>query len=287
MIKVTSTPNTGGNSFSWFTGLINYEVVAVNPTLKELEEIGISWMKDEPKYVVQYSDDQPKISNITFWLRSVDPEIEDNSIVTPITFGIKHELTGGGASGKNQYIDIHGNTKWAMSTSDLIKDNYFSNVGSRHAYKGEADLYEFISFWLNMRSGAPERGEMLMSAEKFIAGDFSEIKDTFNKEVVPLQVKQGKPFTCRVLTGVREYTNNNGETKYTYSTYNRKFSFSSPINDKTKTAFTDYLSKEYQGFGNDTRPVEYSLDIKKFDPNSVKADSDPAPSTDDGMGLPF
>lgn len=278
MIKAGSL----GNTFARYTGLINYEVIAVNPTLAELKEAGVEWVSQEPEYQKTYDNEgvPVTITEVIFWLRSNDTNAE--GIIMPIRFPISSTAYIGSQSGKAQYVNLYGRTTWAMDIETAKSNQYFKPDGIRNAHKGEKELYDFIRAWLNLSYNTTKGNydECLLDVSKIVAKDFSELKSTF-AEVKTYQDERKDTYKVKVLTGLRSRVDDNGNTRYNYVAYNKYFVrhfvdiVTRPdVEESVKT----FVSGDYNSFGTENNPVIYTVLPTVFDPNKVVADV-PDPST--------
>lgn len=272
MIKLGEVPSEcESKSFDMFTGAIVYEVIAVNPTLKELEAAGITWMKQEPNYIRDFGDS--KAAEILFYLKAVNEE--QNHQIVPLKFLLSFEDKPAGTnSGKTQYIDSTGRTTWALDQSSLVKGDWFTNIDSRPIKKNEEELYRFVNRWLNLNGKIDDPQDIVFDINKIMRGDFSELKDLFYKNVIPQQEKVGRSYSAYVLTGVNQ-RENDGKVYNNVMAYNKQFYSSVWGSEFVEGKFADYIAKStYNSFGTDNNPVIYSIGVTKFDPNAVVPDTD-------------
>lgn len=253
----------------YFTGVIPYKVISINPTLEELHEAGVVHIKKEPEYQKEadFGSGPVRSTQIDFWVKSVPTPECDYDIVTKVTFKIDKSIYVGKTTGKTQYVNKYGRMAWANSELELNSNPYYINEGSRPAYRGEEELYKFLFAWLNM-SYDPDRGiltECRVDVEKLFEGDFSELKAL---------VAVGAPYTVRVLTGVRRVEDvNDGSIKYFQTTYSKYFL---KHNQKITTSLQKFVdSNEYNSFGTPANPVIYTYVVKEFNP-SAQPDAEPA-----------
>lgn len=139
--------------FKKFVGVTRVKVLTINPTLKELNAIGVNF-KDEPVYSGTTQDGKKYVS-VNFW-------VKDDKITTPIKFIIKPEIQLN-KNGSPQLIDKFG-----------LIDSFdgFDTSSARQAYVGESELISFIKNWINVKKG----GEATLDIQKILKGDFSELK---------------------------------------------------------------------------------------------------------------
>lgn len=272
-------------SFDLFTGAIVYEVVAINPTLEKLHEIGLTFMKQEPVYTKSFNGGD--FVEMNFWLKAIS-ETENNQLL-PLKFLIsKDDMPIGTNSGKYKFIDNTGRTAWAEKAEDLVKGDWFHNTGSRVIKKGEEEMYRFIHRWLNINSSKTDHQECRYDINKLLSGDFSEINDFFNNFILPKQEEAGAPYCVFVLTGV-SVREANDKQYHNLVAYNKQFYNDGNSHDFVSGAFQSYIEKSsYNSFGSDAKPIVFSYDIQKFDPKTVTPDTnieEPTASASDD--LPF
>lgn len=262
----------------YFTGVIPYRVILINPTLDELHEKGLTYIKKEPEYQKEadFGNGPIRTTQVDFWLKSVPTPECDYDITTKVTFQIAKNVYVGKTTGKTQYVNRYGRMAWASNELELNSNPYFLNEDARPAYKGEEELYKFLFAWLNM-SYDPDRKiltDCRVDVEKLFDGDFSELKEL---------VTVGEPYIVRVLTGVRRVEDEeNGSIKYFQVTYSKYFL---KHNQKITTSLQKYLeSNEYNSFGTETNPVIYTFAIKEFDPS---AQPDKEPESKEKANNPF
>lgn len=192
--KVSSDGAGGG--FKRYVGVASVKVRAINPTMKEWNEITGGNLQKEPEYVSTNSDGV-KQAKITLLLET-DPKktIGDISAIIPVTFWFRKLPVQGSNSGKYQVIDKYGRTAWATQEDIEAKRipqyaNGPANIseGYRRVVNGEVAFTDFLKAHLNipalsyMQNGVvknhpnPDECEArLDNIMKIFEGDFSEIK---------------------------------------------------------------------------------------------------------------
>jgi len=284
MMKIGEIPSGEGNkSFDLFTGPINYEVIAVNPNLKELGDAGIGWIKDEPNYIKDFANG--KVVEIAIWLKALSED--QNSQIVPLKFLISFDDFVS-QKGNKQFIDKTGRTTWATDLSLVTESDWFTNIGSRPAKRGEELFYRFFNRWVNLNASNGTTDEVLMDIDKMMTGDFTELKDALYKVVVPKQEELGGKYSICVLTGVSIRTNDAGRQFNNLAAYNKQFYNSDWSTDYVGGKFQAYVEgDDYNSFGTDSNPVVYTYTIEKFDPNNIAPDSDPVTDAPKVNDLPF
>jgi len=270
MAVVTSNTATASTvkDFKFWTGVIPYKVVAVNPNLAELKKLGIDYLKEEPEYISKQNFGNGDVVNsiVDFWVQSVQgPDVpEDLDILTNIRFRINHEQWKGTNSGKVQFINKYGRVAWADSIEALNENGFYINEESRPAHRGEEELHKFLFAWLNMTYDTKEKkyDACLLDASKIIDRNFSELKAI---------VTGAKEYIVKILTGV-QVSEKDGKVRYYQTLYNQMFL---KHNQVSTNRMEEYISRDdFTAFSTANRPIHYSFEIREFN-KSVKPDEDP------------
>ena len=97
-----STQEVVGGGIKMYSGLSNFNVIAVNPTMDELHKLGIM-VKTDPNYYVEFSGEE--YFKITFWVKN-----EDLTTRLEVLLNSKPRVS---QSGKNQWINNIGQSTWS------------------------------------------------------------------------------------------------------------------------------------------------------------------------------
>lgn len=154
-----STEEVVGGGIQLYSGLSNFNVIAVNPTLDELHELGIM-LKSEPNYYVEFSGKE--YFKLTFWIKNED-----------LTTRFEILMNGNprvSQSGKNQWLNNAGQSTWS---NDAPTYDWWKTEGTRHAFTGEETLINFAKAWANVANGDDVYFE---SIGKIVKGDVAEVK---------------------------------------------------------------------------------------------------------------
>jgi len=249
--------------FKYWSGVIPFQVLAINPNLAELKKIGIEYMQKEPEYILEQNFDENVVKNtiLDFWVKSVPlPEYPELEIVAPLRFRINHDTWTGSNTGKKQYINKYGRTAWAADMESLNENKYYKNEGSRLAHRGEDELHKFLFAWLNMSYDDSKEtwDDCLINIDKVIKGDVSELKEV---------VQGSLEYVVKLLVGVN-VVEKDGKIRYYQALYNQMFL---KHNQTSTNRMQEYIGRdEFTEFKADY----YSFDIREFD-KSVKPDTDP------------
>lgn len=154
-----STEEVVGGGIQLYSGLSNFNVIAVNPTLDELHELGIM-LKSEPNYYVEFSGEE--YFKLTFWIKNED-----------LTTRFEILMNGNprvSQSGKHQWLNNAGQSTWS---NDAPTYDWWKTEGTRHAFTGEETLINFAKAWANVANGDDVYFE---SIDKIVKGDVAEVK---------------------------------------------------------------------------------------------------------------
>lgn len=150
-----------------YTGLADCKVLAINPTLKELNDLEIG-LQQEPQYI----GDDGRV-RLDFWVETQNEE----AIKTKLSLWIEpeHKVS---QTGKPQWINKYGKTAWANTIEET--NDYFLRDGVRHAFTGEEDLHKFLQAFLNVVYDTKNKKYddcQIDNMDKLFRGDFSELKN--------------------------------------------------------------------------------------------------------------
>lgn len=236
MIKIGKESVEG--SYKLYKGMAAFNIVAVNPTKKELETLQGRDIENEPEYKGK-NDDGVDTMRVVFYAKT-NPEAKVNNgieLMIPISFMLVKAQRVGQSSGKIQVIDKYGRTAWATpeEVANKVIPQYASGPANiskdyRPAYQGEEQLVDFLIQWLNIPSPAnykdgkwimkpnPEDSEVSLDMEALFKGDITEIQGL---------VKLASAYLVKAAVGVRT----TDEGKQYQAVFTRKF---------VKNAVTDY-----------------------------------------------
>jgi hypothetical protein len=220
-----------------YTGIAPVKVIAVNPTLDELKDLGIN-AKTDPNYSVSINNEE--YNKITFWLECANPNFK---VKFEILMQANHRES---KTGKFMWINNVGQTTWS---EDVPAYDWWKNADkTRKAFVGEDTLIDFTKAWANVANG----GEVSFDTIDAIAkGDVKEIKQL---------VAALKDNSLRVLIGVKD-------EKY-QQVYGKHFGRIKPMRDAD---FVKALNGDYGNFN-----AEYNKDLKLqvYAPSLLVADED-------------
>lgn len=226
--------------FKKFVGVTRVKVLTINPTLKELNAIGVNF-KDEPVYSGTTQDGKKYVS-VNFW-------VKNENLTTPIKFIIRPEVDKS-KDGRIRWIDKYGNTEYT-SSKDLLSERV-EKVSAKQAYVGEADLISFIKTWINVKKG----GEASLDVAKIIKGDFSELK----------QLGSANGIWCMATVANNKYQN----------IYSRFFVRGWVSEEEVKAKFLEHINKQKDA-GYPLKDA-YSIDYKEYSEVTPDAEVASTPS---------
>lgn len=238
----------GGGGVTLYVGIAPVQIIAVNPTLEELQAIGVQ-AKQEPQYIdVNIGGDS--FNKITFWCKNIDPEF-----ITRFDILVKPEAKVS-QSGKTQWVNNFGQFSYAESKASETYD-WFKADGERKAFVGEETLMNFIRAYANVSAGD---NCYLETPKQVAAGDVKELREL---------VKSLSDNRVRVLLGVKESNGKNYQQVYT-----KHFGRLKPFR---KDLFVKELNSEY---GNFNAVVNSTLDLEVYSPALIEPDTSSEPEED-------
>ena len=154
-----SNVEVAGGGVKLYSGLGNFKIIAVNPTMAELHEMGIM-VKQDPNYFVELNGTE--YFKLTFWIKNAD-----------LTTRFDILMNGServSQTGKNQWINATGQSTWFDGEPEY---DWFKKDGLRKALSGEETLINFVKQWANVANGDEVYFD---SIAKIVKGDVTEVK---------------------------------------------------------------------------------------------------------------
>tara|TARA_R100001594_G_scaffold89901_1_gene124417 strand:- start:1070 stop:1840 length:771 start_codon:yes stop_codon:yes gene_type:complete len=167
------------NSIKSYSGLSNFNVVAVNPTMAELHAMDIK-VKQEPNYFLELNGED--YFKLVFWVKN-----EDLTTRLEILMQNKQRTS---KTGKFQWLNAVGQGTWSEETPSY--DWWQKPETSRKAFGGEETLVNFVKAWANV---APGDNVYFDTIDKIVTGDTTELKQLVNTL---------KGNQVRLLVGVKD-----------------------------------------------------------------------------------
>jgi len=194
-----------------WSGITNMSVLAVNPSLAELNAMDIN-AKSEPVYQVEFSGQ--KYNKVVFWLGNDDAKVKAEILLAPEVRTSQ--------SGKFQWMNKFGTNCWSDTEPTY---EWFKSDGQHKCLIGEETLIKFMAAWANVLKG----GEVALDTMDQIAqGNVTELKS---------YIDILKNNQIKVLVGVKD-----GKYQQVYTKYFGKASVG------RTDYFVNELNKEYGNF---------------------------------------
>jgi hypothetical protein len=200
--------------FKKFVGLFEAKVIAINPDIEEYKEIlGIELKEDENgKYkAVEYfnvsEDGKDKKLDIDIWIEDVK-----NNNKYKFRFFLENKERWNKENTKKQYINNIGKCYFADDPNNL--PTYFTARDYRVAYKGEEELYNFLSVWLGQLNLYSPKSKLELDWAKLMKGNTKDLKAEINGEYCT---------TFIALATVKTVTNQKGESNEYQNIYSKGF----------------------------------------------------------------
>ena len=237
--------NEGGNQRKMVVGVGEVQILGFNPNREELDKIlGIerdenTEVKPEFEYLKENVELKQKDKdgneldsifcdqlNVTVWVKEVK-----SGDKYPINFTI-YKTEDVSSTGKYKFVNQHGKSIYCDTEANLSE--YFTNTPGKikqpltykKAYKGEANLMEFLACWTNINPFDTESSLFPEDNKKFWSGNMKELNSlvidfSANTVMVNFSVKSKEVTDDSGNTETKEY--NRIETKGFCSGHFMKF----------------------------------------------------------------
>jgi len=237
-----------------FTGLCSFQVVAVNPTLEDLNALGATYIQQEPVYT---SD---KGLRLDFWLENkigqtyVDGDgNKQNSgpllIKTSIFLENANKVAG---TGKVRFINDYLQNSWANEVNDIYENanmSWFSqNHNTRAAKVGELELLTFFQKLLGLSLGIkgknPDEVKFNTSWSSIVGGNLTELRGYIRDAI---KAGNGLTFCLGVKSSEDGKTYQTVYMDYIQSAANKTTKFmQNALTERTPTNFDYQNSLEFK-----------------------------------------
>jgi hypothetical protein len=235
-------------SIKSYSGLSNFNVVAVNPTMQELHAMDIK-VKQEPNYFLELNGEN--YFKVVFWVKNED--------LTTRMEVLMQNKTRTSKTGKFQWLNSVGQSTWSEGNPSY--DWWQKPETSRKAFGGEETLINFVKAWANVAPGGDVYFETI---DKIVQGNVTELKEL-------VKILAGNQV--RLLVGVKD-------GKY-QQVYTKIFGRIKPQRDDL---FVKSLNDEYGSFNaefaTDLQWGEFKPELAVVTPDSDGGD-DPFSSNDE------
>lgn len=167
-------------SFKKWTGIIPFQVLIINPSLKEAQDLGIKMITKEPIYTdVTFPNSQGTFTSVNIFLKA---KIEGQDFILNENHYINNEDQNASAAGNLRFINNKLQWAWAKTKEEVLEANEsklqeWMKVGAeglRVAKTGEEELLSFIKAW----GGISNAHDVVFKDFARIAkGDITELRD--------------------------------------------------------------------------------------------------------------
>lgn len=257
-IKTNSSDEKFFKEFSLYTGVTKMKVLAINPNLEELQELGFNFQQ-EPEYAGQTDEGADKVR--------LDFILGNEFTKAKVSFFLQNTPSKGSTSGKFEFINNFCKSSWGTSLEEVLQREgkggmkFFKPNGARVALVGEVSLMAFLCDWLNT---SPEDEVTLDTLKKIIKGDVKELKEYLNA------AKNNEVYV--LITA----TENND--KYYQNVENRFFVRSQFSETTAINKFSEWIKKQPEKY----KPKGvYNINFGKFEipKNTISPDKEVLPET--------
>ena len=236
-------------SIKSYSGLSNFNVVAVNPTMQELHAMDIK-VKQEPNYFLELNGED--YFKVVFWVKNED--------LTTRMEVLMQNKTRTSKTGKFQWLNSVGQSTWSEGNPSY--DWWQKPETSRKAFTGEETLINFVKAWANVAPGGDVYFETI---DKIVQGNVTELKEL-------VKILAGNQV--RLLVGVKD-----GKYQQVYTKY---FGRVKPQRDDL---FVKSLNDEYGSFNaefaTDLKWGEFKPELAVVSPDPSGAEDLPFSSGDE------
>lgn len=150
------TVESQSGNFKRYVGLAQSEILALNPTKKQLEEIYGREVQNDPEYTGTDDESGVKWVRLDFIVKTLPEACNGIEATSHATFTLRNELYYNRDKSKVRVIDSYGNSIWMETEAAKAKTVPTSNSGGavkisdyRMAIKGEPELVDFLRKYFN------------------------------------------------------------------------------------------------------------------------------------------
>ena len=156
-LTVGKTAEAKSTEFKRYVGLGQSQIIALNPTKKQLEEIYGREMQNDPQYFGTDEQTGTKWARLDFIVKTVPEACNGIDIISHATFTIRNEQYLNADGSKVRVLDAYGNSIW-MTVKDVeahVQPKLPSGGNAkiaqyRKAYKGEPEVVDFLRKYLRI-----------------------------------------------------------------------------------------------------------------------------------------
>lgn len=215
--KINETHEATG-SFKRYFGVAPVRIIAVNPTLAQLTQLGFK-LNDEPIYKSK-TDEGVDQFRVEFIVETVAEKCNNINAIFRIPFTLRKQAVVGSNTGKYKVMDIYGQTAWATKEEVNNKSIPMYGTGPANITKdyhvlcdGEENLTNFIRTYLgipNVTKFVNGRPAGMIDNPADAQGVLDHIKDYFNGDISEINdiIKLAPNNWIKCLVGIKTTTEN-------------------------------------------------------------------------------
>lgn len=194
-------------------GLVECNVISINPTLKEWEDVlGLPLKEEQEEFdYTGMSKEGNAYTRVDVWLKR-----KDSDQLFKAVFFLEDKVRQNKDETKTQYINNIGNCSWAESEEGLKP--WFTKREYREAFNGEEDFYNFLRTWLGGLDYRDEDTELQLDWKDLMNGDLSDIREQIGGQYTTTFVS-----LATVVTKTKENEEGEEEIVEYQGIYNRQF----------------------------------------------------------------
>ncbi len=162
-------------------GMVEVEVLCINPTEEEYKEILGIELKEDSKATnyLGESNDGNNYVRVDFWLASVVAE-DENSQKYKVSFFLEDSIRTNKDETKQQFINNIGVCSWAADEDTLPV--WFAERDYRVANSGEEDFYSFLRTWLGGLDYRDDETELSLSWKDLMKNKLGDLKELIGSD---------------------------------------------------------------------------------------------------------
>lgn len=188
-----------GEGFVKKVGIFTGEVVAINPDTEWLADNGME-PKEGSKATEYLGETEEGAARLTlsFWLKETNSQQLFN-----VRYYLEDKERINKDNTKTQYVNVHAASTWSDTPDHLPL--WFTKVDYRVAKRGEADLYNFLKYWLGGIELKEAEAVMHLDWSKLMQGNVKELRDQINGMYCKAVMMPAVIETKDTDEGVKEY----------------------------------------------------------------------------------
>lgn len=202
-----------GEDFGKKIGMVEVEVIAINPSVEEFKEV-LGRELDENSKMTEYlgeSRDGNNYCRVDFWLQQKVAEGE-SAPKFKVSFFLEDKVRQNQDETKQQFINDIGVCSWASDPEDLPE--WFAKREFRAAKSGEEDFYGLLRSWVSLNYREDDT-VLQLEWKNLMKGNVDELKALIGDDLVI-------PFLAMATVSIKE-GDEEGEVKEYQGIYTKGF----------------------------------------------------------------